>query len=768
MVDRASVVALAVVSTCFFWRSFTLVSVQTEFHLDFTSFEFSCSFGEFHSCSMDIGDDIWEEGANLSSADGDDWTVVEGEVVNLDRSSKSQSHRLTPQCKSQPLAAPQYRCDLATSRMDHRGRTVPPVGGLARPSQPQRPQQDSIFYAVGLPVPMCQVAIPRSLQIPDCADDVTVAEHVHDVQSYALPSSGKRQRRQSKIPVQSDTGPIDLVRTKRASDSPLVQSLWDMIINLYVLHSPLLQQIQHSAFRREHFARLIDNFAASTLVKYLSALQVFHSLLTDMRIHLAGLSELQLADILVAGRLSKHSEGATASPSILIKAVRWGFKQLQIEPFSVAFGPLIASFQMKVPKDRRESLPFSLYILTQFERHILVRETSREDVLILGSYMLLLFSGLRFADMQRTAPSSLQWDGTSLRGLAWRTKTSCAGTPLGALACGFLSQGSYNWLFKFLVHLDGVLAEAGIAEIDFLVPSIGPEGIRAPLRPMSYAESLFFLRHFLRLPWKKSPLDLGIAPQSYTIHGLKSTLISWATQLDLPDEHKRLQGKHQSRNSSTRLYSRDMEIANGAIGMNALRQMFETHSFAMVMAEVAHLSSWKMYYLKFLSLMTHRYDPDTGLRGPTILEAQAADKALTNVAIDLVTERSWSWDDALYEITHIRADITSLLQPRPKLPKATSAPRSEVSSGKGNFQSARPGPYSKGQGKQGKAKGKSKVQWLTETTVKGERKQLCMRFQTGKCTLGDACKFHHGCAYPMGDGACNKAHGALIHEKTPH
>ena len=211
-----------------------------------------------------------------------------------------------------------------------------------------------------------------------------------------------------------------------------------------------------------------------------------------------------------------------------------------------------------------------------------------------------------------------------------------------------------------------------------------------------------------------------------------------------------------------------MEIANGAIGMNALRQMFETHSFAMAMAEVAHLSSWKGYYLKFLSLMTHRYDPDTGLRGPTILEAQAADKALMNTAIDLVTERAWSWDDALYEITHIRADITSLLQPRPKLPKAAVASRSEAPSGKGNFQSFRPGPYSKGQGKQGKSKGKSKVQWLTETTVKGERKQLCMRFQTGKCTLGDACKFHHGCAYPVGDGACNKAHGALAHEKTPH
>ena len=556
MFDWASVVAPAVVATELFWRGFTVVSVQTDFHSIFTSLEFSCNLSDFHVSLPDMSDDMLFDSANPSFPDGDDWTVVEGEGFRSSDSIHSQSSRLTPQCKSQPLAAPQYRFTLSVSRMEHRGRTVPPLGGLARPSQPQRIQHDATSPAEGLPAPICQIVVPRSLQTPDC-NDVAFSEDVSAFPLVAVPLTGKRPRLQNKIPEHADTGPVDLVRTRRTSDSPLVMSLWEVIISLYVLHSPLLQQIQQSAYRQQHFSRLMDNFAASTLVKYLSALQVFHTLVMDMRLHLAGLSELQLADILVAGRLSKHSEGATASPSMLIKAVRWGFKQLQIEPFSVAFGPLIASFQMKVPKDRRESLPFGLYILTQFERHILVRETSREDVLILGSYLLLLFSGPRFADLQRTSPSSLQWDGTSLRGLAWRTKTSCAGTPFGALACGFLSLGSYNWLFKFLVQLDGVLAEAGIPDIDFLVPSIGPDGIRAPLRPMSYAESLFFLRQFLRLPWKKTPLDLGIAPQSYTIHGLKSTLISWATQLDLPDEHKRLQGKHQARNSSTRLYSRD-------------------------------------------------------------------------------------------------------------------------------------------------------------------------------------------------------------------
>ena len=138
-----------------------------------------------------------------------------------------------------------------------------------------------------------------------------------------------------------------------------------------------------------------------------------------------------------------------------------------------------------------------------------------------------------------------------------------------------------------------------------------------------------------------------------------------------------------------------MEISNGGLGLHALRQMFETFAFAMAMAEVCHLSSLKAYYLKFLSLMTQKFEADTGLRGPTILEAQGADKALMTTAIDLVMERPWMWDDALYEVTHICADLTSLLQPRPKLAKPAVALRPDFSSGKGQSQGSRPGPYTK-------------------------------------------------------------------------
>ena len=86
---------------------------------------------------------------------------------------------------------------------------------------------------------------------------------------------------------------------------------------------------------------------------------------------------------------------------------------------------------------------------------------------------------------------------------------------------------------KFLITLDEVLTSHGSTDIDFLLPSIGPNGLRIPLQPMSYAEGLYFLRRFLSLPLKQKPLSVGASPSSYTIHGLKSTLISWATQLDL-------------------------------------------------------------------------------------------------------------------------------------------------------------------------------------------------------------------------------------------
>ena len=141
------------------------------------------------------------------------------------------------------------------------------------------------------------------------------------------------------------------------------------------------------------------------------------------------------------------------------------------------------------------------------------------------------------------------------------------------------------------------------------------------------------------------------------------------------------------------------------------------------------------------------------------------------IVSELVLERQWTWDDALYEVTYIRAERMSLLQPRPGLLKApngsksTNHPAKELPPLPGLDLILKVPQRPKG----GKSKTKGKVAWVTETMIKGERKQLRMRFQSNKCTLGDFCKFHHGCAFLVGDGhACGKQHGALQHSSTPH
>ena len=75
---------------------------------------------------------------------------------------------------------------------------------------------------------------------------------------------------------------------------------------------------------------------------------------------------------------------------------------------------------------------------------------------------------------------------------------------------------------------------------------------------MQYAECLYFLRKYLRLFWHRASSDnVALSAQSYTVHGLKSTLLSYAAQLQLPEDMRRIQGKHRAVQASTRLYSRD-------------------------------------------------------------------------------------------------------------------------------------------------------------------------------------------------------------------
>ena len=337
------------------------------------------------------------------------------------------------------------------------------------------------------------------------------------------------------------------------STNSLIQTVWGQFLDMVLPFSPMLQSLQTSPNFDAHCWRILDSFSVSTVYRYCSILLQFQQLCRQLRLDMNSLTEVQLGDALVAGRSSEPRVGS----SMCIKAMRWALKQFQVSCFQHAVGPLISSFTKEyLISDRREALPYSLLTLVQWERRILQRTATRQEVLGLGCFLLMSWSGMRFGDLQRTKLSSLSYDGSSLRGLAFKTKTSKSGCPFGIVCQGFLSHGSFTWVHRLLQELDALYAGLSPSDIDFVFPSLDHLDSSFP-EPMSYGEALFLCRKFLSLPWRQHSMDFGLASASYTVHGLKSTFLSWANQLQIDPELRRLQGKHKDPLQSTRLYSRD-------------------------------------------------------------------------------------------------------------------------------------------------------------------------------------------------------------------
>ena len=150
------------------------------------------------------------------------------------------------------------------------------------------------------------------------------------------------------------------------------------------------------------------------------------------------------------------------------------------------------------------------------------------------------------------------------------------------------------------------------------------------------------------------------------------------------------------------------EINSSTMGVNAIRNMLEVHDRAVAICHGAHLANLKAYAQKFISFLTQRTDGDSGLRNANILEAQQFDQKIWGVIADLMADRGWSLDDSLHEMTHIRHNLPSWLQFRPRVQKTLSAgsatpQRTDLGKSKGKTKSKKGGP-----------KGKGKVQWITE------------------------------------------------------
>ena len=91
-------------------------------------------------------------------------------------------------------------------------------------------------------------------------------------------------------------------------------------------------------------------------------------------------------------------------------------------------------------KAHKEALPLPMAVVAAFERRVSNRAATQWETLVLGSFVAMIWGGLRGEKLQRTCPGSLVVDGNVLRGIAWRSKTSKNGLPFGVWTFGLTSR----------------------------------------------------------------------------------------------------------------------------------------------------------------------------------------------------------------------------------------------------------------------------------------------------------------------------------------
>ncbi|CAE7277035.1 unnamed protein product [Symbiodinium sp. CCMP2592] len=263
----------------------------------------------------------------------------------------------------------------------------------------------------------------------------------------------------------------------------------------------------------------------------------------------------------------------TSAPSGLsttsFKALSWMAKVAGLPSIQVQLHtPLCSAFLSSTgPVEKREALLLSVSFVVWLERSVMDPTTLLAEVLLRGSVLCLIWSSLRWNDGLWSPPSRviLQSGSTALTGVATRTKSCRANMPWGCQLFGLTGSPSACWGISWLNALQQCLSDTKRTfpdrTVDFLLPVLGPDPASPVfVSPLHRSRAMPWLRALLQEHWHlHSPEACPPEHSMYGVHSCKATVLSWARQLNLDPELRRLQGHHRpsSMEGSVRVYSRD-------------------------------------------------------------------------------------------------------------------------------------------------------------------------------------------------------------------
>ena len=329
--------------------------------------------------------------------------------------------------------------------------------------------------------------------------------------------------------------------------------------------SGLFATTKHSAHCDDHRCRVIQKFAPTTLQSYFRIWTRWF----DFAVQLNE-SPFNPAPVFLADFLAEHAHGPLGVATAYYKGLSWMARQAQLPAIFDALQSSVCKSYLhsSVICEKRESAPLPLSFVVYLERLVVSKTTPASDVLQLGSLLFLIWSSLRWSDALWIAPDTITLQNHAMFAISAHTKTTNRGMPVACYAYGLMGQQSgTSWGQAWLnvvhqaVHDTKQLYPS--FAVDFLLTEVGTSTDKPLfLKPMPRDRGLHLIRFwlcrcFVAHQREAQPADFHLLGT----HSCKTTLLSWAQQLQLPLEQRQLQGHHRSQlNGSVALYSRNDKL----------------------------------------------------------------------------------------------------------------------------------------------------------------------------------------------------------------
>ena len=129
---------------------------------------------------------------------------------------------------------------------------------------------------------------------------------------------------------------MEAIRKHSAANSKVAMDLMSQLLAFLGSESELFQSLQTAKHFTQHVRRILAGFAATTVIRYLTAFNSVAKAREDLDVAILELTETQAADVLVTLALQRKEDPAVGSSAITcIKAVRWVHKRAQCCIFAV-------------------------------------------------------------------------------------------------------------------------------------------------------------------------------------------------------------------------------------------------------------------------------------------------------------------------------------------------------------------------------------------------------------------------------------------------